>query len=91
MSTFAKVASLVPAVLAIAGCYLPLPANVLSGAQLIAVLLLAAHAVELLVAFKHIKRHPGPLVDSIALTLLFGVLHWLPLAKGRVAANDANA
>jgi hypothetical protein len=26
------------------------------------------------------KQHPGPLVDSIALTLPFEDLHWKPLA-----------
>jgi hypothetical protein len=35
-----------------------------------------------LVAFKHIQRYPGPLIDSVALTLLFGFLHWLPLKQG---------
>ena len=39
------------------------------------------HAVELLVAFNAVKRYPGPLIDSIGLTLLFGLLHWLPLRK----------
>ena len=48
----------------------------------VAVLLLAGHVLELLVAFSAIKRYPGLLIDSIGLTLLFGFLHWLPLRKG---------
>jgi hypothetical protein len=47
--------------------------------QIGAILLLAGHVLEVLVAFRSIKRYPGPLVDSMALTLLFGFLHWWPL------------
>lgn len=50
---------------------------------LVAVILLALHVLELLVAFKSVRRHPGPLIDSIGLTLLFGLLHGLPLAKAK--------
>jgi hypothetical protein len=50
--------------------------------QLLAVALLALHVLELPFAFKYIQRYPGPLVDSVALALLFGFLHWLPLKKG---------
>ena len=42
--------------------------------------MLAVHAVELAVMFKHVKRYPGPLAISILLTMLFGLLHWKPLA-----------
>jgi hypothetical protein len=49
--------------------------------QLLAVALLALHVLELPFAFKYIQRYPGPLVDSVALALLFGFLHWLPLKK----------
>lgn len=44
-------------------------------------LLVAGHVVELAVAFKAIRRYPGPLIDSIGLTLLYGFLHWRPLRK----------
>ena len=49
--------------------------------QKAALILLAAHTLELLFAFKSVQRYRGPLIDSIALTLLFGLLHWKPLAK----------
>ena len=91
MNALAKTVCLIIPSLAIAGPYLPLPDGWLSSVQLVAALLLAAHAAEAVVALKHLKRHPGPLVDSIGLTLLFGLLHWGPLAKGRVAANDPRA
>ena len=49
-------------------------------AQRAALILLAIHAIELAVAFRHVRRYRGPLALSIALTLLFGLLHWKPLA-----------
>ena len=49
--------------------------------QYAALLLVAAHILEVLFVFRCLSRHSGPLVDSLALTLLFGVLHWLPLKR----------
>lgn len=46
----------------------------------IALILLAIHVVELAVAFRHVRRYSGSLAASIVLTLLFGLLHWKPLA-----------
>ena len=46
-----------------------------------ALLVLVAHALEVPVAFKFGKRYDGPLGVSVALTLLFGFLHWIPLAR----------
>ena len=45
----------------------------------IAAVLLAAHVVESIAMFKHVRRYQGPLVVSIFLTVLFGILHWKPL------------
>jgi uncharacterized protein YhhL (DUF1145 family) len=67
------------AVVSVAGW---LPAGLASVLQLLAAALLALHLLELPIAFKYIQRYPGPLVDSVALALLFGFLHWLPLKKG---------
>ena len=50
------------AIVAIAGA---LPHGIASVLQLVAVLLLAGHVLELLVAFSAIKRYPGLLIDSI--------------------------
>jgi uncharacterized protein YhhL (DUF1145 family) len=63
------------------GTQVGLPAGVLHGLQVLAAVLIVAHLLELGVFFKHVKKHPGPVVDSVALTLLFGYLHWLPLSK----------
>jgi hypothetical protein len=49
--------------------------------QYAAIILVAAHVLEALVALPYLGRHPGPFVDSVALTVLFGMLHWLPLKK----------
>jgi len=70
-------------ILAAVGGFLMLPAGLVGGLRLAALVLLAAHALEILVAFKSIKRYPGPLIDSIALALLFGILHWKPLGRNK--------
>jgi hypothetical protein len=66
------------AVASVAGWLPPEPASTL---RRLAAVLLALHLLEVALAFKYIRRHPGPLVDSVGLTLLFGFLHWLPLKK----------
>jgi len=48
--------------------------------------LLAIHAFELLFVFKHVRLYRGPLAASVVLTLLFGLLHWKPMADQ--AARD---
>lgn len=45
-----------------------------------ALVLLAVHAVELVFTVQHVRRYPGPLALSLVLTLLYGLLHWKPLA-----------
>ena len=81
MNNALKAAILAIYLLAIAGTFGVLPAGITSILQKAAVILLAAHTLELLFAYKSVQRYHGPLVDSIALTLLFGLLHWKPLAK----------
>lgn len=81
MNNYLKALCLMIYVLAAVGGFLMLPPGLTSGLQKLALILLAAHALEMLVAFKSIKLYPGLLIDSIALTLLFGFLHWKPLAK----------
>jgi len=81
MNTALKAAILVIYLLAIVGAFGVLPAGMTSILQKAALILLAAHTLELLFAYKSVQRYSGPLVDSIALTLLFGLLHWKPLSK----------
>ncbi|MBS0340980.1 MAG: hypothetical protein JSS56_10660 [Proteobacteria bacterium] len=49
--------------------------------QTVAAVLVVAHALEAAIAFKYVKLYEGSLFVSIVLTLLFGFLHWLPLAR----------
>lgn len=81
MSTFLKASCLAIYLLAVIGGFVALPFGLSSALQNIAAILLGLHALELAIAWRSVVRHAGPLVDSIALTLLFGLLHWLPLAK----------
>jgi hypothetical protein len=48
---------------------------------------LLIHALECLLAYRYIKLYSGPLWLSLLLSMLFGLLHWMPLArKAREAA-----
>jgi uncharacterized protein YhhL (DUF1145 family) len=66
---------------ALVGLFVRLPYGLASAALYATGVLLAAHALEVLVAFRSIRRYRGPLAASIGLTLLFGFLHWIPLAR----------
>ena len=81
MYTLLKASCLIIYLLAVIGSFAIPSSGVTSALQIVAILLLAGHALEVLIAFGSVKRYSGPLVDSIALTLLFGFLHWLPLRK----------
>lgn len=48
--------------------------------QVVAVGMLLLHALELVFVFEHVRRYRGPLGTSVLLTLVFGLLHWKPLA-----------
>ena len=43
--------------------------------------MLLAHAAEVLIFLPRVRFYPGPLALSIVLTMLFGLFHWLPLKK----------
>ena len=60
-----------------------LPPSGFAYAPWVAAGLLAAHAVELLVFMKYVRLYRGPLAVSVALTLLFGLMHWKPLADAQ--------
>ena len=84
-----KIGAILTYVAALAAAAGLLPARIGRPVQVIAVGIVLLHALELLFAFRHVRRYRGPLAVSVLLTLLFGVLHWKPLAdletKGRVA------
>jgi len=56
-----------------------------------ALILLAIHLAELVFAFKHVRSYKGPLAVSMLLTLMFGLLHWKPLADAAASEAKANA
>jgi hypothetical protein len=74
-----KLACLVLYALALASLAGLLPANWRIVATIAAVGLVA-HTLEILFVFKYVRRYQGPLASSVLLTLLFGFLHWKPIA-----------
>ena len=69
-----------------------LPAGLAGRMGSITPVILAVHALELLFAFRHVKRYQGPLAVSVLLTILFGMLHWKPLAeKNRLPDKNVSA
>lgn len=55
----------------------------------VSLVLLAIHLLELVFVFRHVRLYQGPLATSIVLTLLFGLLHWKPLADAKARQNAA--
>lgn len=88
MNNFSKSVCLMIYALAIASFAVSFPDLVTTIVRYGALLLLVAHAVEVVVCFKYLKLYQGPIAVSIGLTLLFGLLHWKPLAN---MANSAAA
>ena len=85
---FLKAGLLAMYAMALSGLAGLLPAG-LAGIMLkIALVTVFIHVIEVVVMFKHVRLYRGPLAISIALTLLYGLLHWKPLAD---AANAADA
>ena len=77
---FLLIATYVLTVLSLFGLF---PADLSHLLQRISLILLVIHAIELLLVFKTIRTYSGPLMTSIVLTLLFGLLHWKPLADAQ--------
>ena len=50
-------------------------------ASIVTIGLLGVHALELLYAFRFLHRYGGSMGMSVLLAMLFGVLHWAPLAR----------
>jgi hypothetical protein len=73
--------------LALASQFVELPWH--SGPVLLRVasIIVGVHVVELLWAWRHVKRYRGPLAVSVLLTLLFGLFHWRPLARAARAPS----
>lgn len=86
-----KGACLAAFALGLAGLAGLLPAGLSGWAQMVALALLLVHIVELLFAFRFLRLYRGPLWASVGLTLLYGLLHWKPLADGAARARASQA
>ncbi len=93
MNSVIKILFLMIYASAAAGLFINLPLAAGPIALRITLILLAVHLVELALAFKHVRLYNGPLAVSVVLTLLYGLLHWKPLAdaKARQAAAATSA
>ena len=74
-----KMACLFAYAMALAGLAGLLGSELASRMLSVAAVLLTLHALELVFMFKHVRKYRGPLLLSVILTLLFGLLHWKPL------------
>ena len=73
--------------LALAGAAGLLPGTIATTMEYAAVARLVAHVMELIVVFGKVRLYRGSLAVSILLTLLFGLLHWKPLADAHAASK----
>lgn len=65
--------------LAILANFVAMPEWLASGAQTLAVILLFVHVLEVFFFWRYVRMWQGPLIGSVVLTLLFGILHWKPM------------
>ena len=87
LNSFFKINILVVYLLGIASHLVAFPGQVGPIVQTVSLALLLIHALECLLAYRYIKLYPGSLLVSLLLSMLFGLLHWMPLArKAREAA-----
>ena len=73
--------------LALAGAAGLLSGTLATTMEYAAVALLAVHVLELIFVFKNVRLYRGSLVISILLTLMFGLLHWKPLADAHATSK----
>jgi uncharacterized protein YhhL (DUF1145 family) len=81
VNTFLKANCLGAYGLALLNLLWPLPWGAGPWIQGIALALLAIHLLETLWAYRYLHLYRGPLALSVLLSLLFGLMHWLPLAR----------
>ena len=78
-----KIACLAVYAMALAGLAGLLGGELANRMLSVAVVLLTLHVLELVFMFNHVRKYRGPLLVSVLLTLLFGLLHWKPLVARR--------
>jgi len=73
--------------LALAGMAGLLPAGLAGTMRTIAIAFIVIHVLETVVMFRHVRQYRGPLAVSVLLSLLFGLLHWKPLADASARSD----
>jgi hypothetical protein len=81
MNLVMRIACLVAYALGIAAFAGLIHGPLAAAAAIVTIALIGLHALELLYAYHFLHRHKGSLGMSVVLALLFGVLHWAPLAR----------
>jgi len=79
MFPFLKALCLIIYAVAILANFIAMPGWLASGTQFLAMIMLGIHLIETFFFWQYVKMWDGLLVGSIALTLLFGILHWKPM------------
>ena len=88
MNTFVKILLLAAYALAITSFWVGMPFDAGPMLRRVSLVLLAIHLLELVFVFRHVRLYKGPLATSVMLTLLFGLLHWKPLADADKAHRN---
>jgi hypothetical protein len=57
----------------------------------LSLVIVAAHVLETVFCMRYLRLYRGSLAASILLTLLFGLLHWKPLADEAARTRKQNA
>jgi uncharacterized protein YhhL (DUF1145 family) len=77
--------------IALAGLAGLLPHGLSQAMQIVAAVFLGIHALELAFVFKKVRLYSGSLASSVFLTILFGLLHWMPLANAQARRQQDGA
>lgn len=89
MMTLLKAGCIAIYLAAVSSLFVSLPWGTGPLLQFVSVALIAVHGLEAVFVFKYIKSYKGALLTSLVLALLFGLLHWMPLAKASQKAPAA--
>ena len=81
LNSIFKATILVVYLLGIASHLVAFPGQAGPIVQTVSLALLLIHALECLLAYRYIKLYSGPLLVSLVLSMLFGLLHWMSLAR----------
>lgn len=77
--------------LALVGLAGVLPHGLATATQALALLFLVVHVLEVIFMFRYVRLYSGSSAMSVFLTLLFGLLHWKPLANAQTRAKSGAA